>query len=360
MTVLHEAHRQNPDDFWLNDALGWLSVDACRPPRYEDALRYYMATVVLRPRNATAHRAVAELLEKKGTREEAIAEYSRALELDPQDRRARRERADAYLNDHQYEKAADDYSKAIDLEPKRASTWNARGHAYLQIGQFEKTIADCSKAIELDPKSPVFLHNRAWGYWGVHQNTKALADFAKAIELNPKYVEVFYDRGLVYHGLGQYDKACADWSRALELEPKSHSYQNQLAWLMATCPDAKVLNPMLAVELAGKAVKTTPNDGNLWNTLGVAQYRAGYWKPAIASLTRSMELLGDHLESFNTFFLAMAHWQIGEKEKASKWYNRAVQWMEKSRQDLEKNAEQRTDLNRFRAEAEALLGVRDK
>ena len=127
----------------------------------------------------------------------------------------------------------------------------------------------------MDPKSPGFLHNRAWVYRGVHQDAKALADFAKAIELDPKYVEVFYDRGLVYHDLGQYDKACADWSRALELEPKSHSYQNQLAWLMATCPDAKVLNPMQAVELAGKAVKTTPNDGNLWNTLGVAQYRAG-------------------------------------------------------------------------------------
>jgi tetratricopeptide (TPR) repeat protein len=462
MTVLREAHRHNPDDFWLNDALGWLSVDACRPPRYDDALRYYMATVVLRPRNATAHRAVAELLEKKGALEEALAEYSRVLELDPKDRRALRERAEAYLKAHQNEKALGDYSKAIELDPKDADAWinrgdtysqleqyekalgdyskaieldpkdadalNNRGYAYRQLGQFEKAIADCSRAIELDPqqanpwntrglaysdwnqaekafadftkaidlepkfaiawnnrgfalrqlgqfekgiadcnkaiqldpKNPGFWNNRAWGYRVLHQDGKALADYAKAIELGPKYVIAFNDRGLMYHDLGQYSKACSDWSRALELKPNSSIYQNQLAWLMATCPDADVLDPMQAVTLAAKAVKTAPNDGDFWNTLGVSQYRASYWKPAIASLTRSMELQGDRLGSFNTLFLAMAYWQIGEKEEASKWYTRAVQWMEKNRQYLDKNAEQRAELERFRAEAEELLSVKKK
>ncbi|HEV8063132.1 MAG TPA: serine/threonine-protein kinase, partial [Gemmataceae bacterium] len=281
MRVLRAAQRQNPDDFWLNDALGWLSVDACRPPRYEDALRYYMATVVLRPRNATAHRAVAELLEIKGAVAEALAEYSRALELDPTDKRARRERAEAYLKAHEYEKALGDYSTAIELDPMDANAWNDRGctyheleqyekavgdfskaievnpmhgnawinrgDTYRRLGQFEKAVADCSRAVELNPSNTGFWIIRGRAYRSFHQNEKALADYGKAIELDPKCVLAFNDRGLLYHELGHYDKACADWSKALELRPDSPDFQNRLAWLMATCPDTKLRDPMKAV-----------------------------------------------------------------------------------------------------------------
>jgi hypothetical protein len=49
-----------------------------------------------------------------------------------------------------------------------------------------------------------------------------------------------------------------------------------------------------------------------WNTLGVAHYYAGHWEKSIEALTRSMQVSQGALESFDTFFLAMAHWQKGE------------------------------------------------
>jgi hypothetical protein len=52
------------------------------------------------------------------------------------------------------------------------------------------------------------------------------------------------------------------------------------------------------------------------------------------------------------FFLAMAHWQLGEKDEARKYYDKAVAWMDKNKPDDE-------ELRRFRAEAAALLGVPD-
>ena len=53
-------------------------------------------------------------------------------------------------------------------------------------------------------------------------------------------------------------------------------------------------------------------------------------------------------DSFNWFFLAMAHWQVGEKDKARQWYAKAVAWMDK-------NKPTDAELTRFRAEAKALL-----
>jgi hypothetical protein len=50
------------------------------------------------------------------------------------------------------------------------------------------------------------------------------------------------------------------------------------------------------------------------------------------------------------FFLAMAHWRLGDKPQARSWYGKAVSWMEK-------NQPRNEELMRFRAEAAALLGV---
>jgi serine/threonine protein kinase/WD40 repeat protein len=122
---------------------------------------------------------------------------------------------------------------------------------------------------------------------------------------------------------------------------------NHQAWLLANNPDTNQRDPARAVKLAQKALEQAPKEGNYWNTLGAALYRAGEWSPAIAALEKSMGLRNGG-DSLDWFFLAMAHWQRGEQEKARKWFDQAVQWMDK-------NAPQNEELRRFRAEAEQLL-----
>ena len=132
---------------------------------------------------------------------------------------------------------------------------------------------------------------------------------------------------------------------------------NNQAWPLATNPEAKLRDPARAVELAQKAVDLCPKQAMYWNTLGVAQYRAEHWKEAITALTKSLELKKGALESFDTIFLAMAHWRLDEKEKARQWYDRAVQWLEKNKQALQKPHQE--ELRRFRAEAAELLGIKE-
>jgi hypothetical protein len=49
----------------------------------------------------------------------------------------------------------------------------------------------------------------------------------------------------------------------------------------------------------------------------------------------------------------MTHWQLDHKEEARKWFDKAVERMEKNQPGNEQ-------LRRFRAEAAELLGVKDK
>jgi WD40 repeat protein/serine/threonine protein kinase len=98
-----------------------------------------------------------------------------------------------------------------------------------------------------------------------------------------------------------------------------------------------------------KAIELTPQDGNIWNTLGVARYRAGDWQPAIEALGKSIELRAGG-DASDWFFLAMAHRQLGDKDQARTWFDKAVEWSVK-------NQPKNEELLHFRAEAAELLGI---
>jgi tetratricopeptide (TPR) repeat protein len=125
--------------------------------------------------------------------------------------------------------------------------------------------------------------------------------------------------------------------------------ENQLAWGLVTNPKPELRVPARAVKLAKKAVELAPKAGYTWNTLGVAQYRAGDWQAAINALEKSMELRqgGD---SGDWFFVAMDRWQLGEKVAAQKWYQAAALW-------LARHSPKNDEYKQFRAEAATLIGL---
>ena len=71
---------------------------------------------------------------------------------------------------------------------------------------------------------------------------------------------------------------------------------------------------------------------------------------AVEDLDKSQK---DGGNSWQWFFLAMAHWQLGEKDEARQWYDQAVEWMEQKQPDND-------ELRRFRAEAAELLGISEQ
>ena len=126
---------------------------------------------------------------------------------------------------------------------------------------------------------------------------------------------------------------------------------NNAAWRLIVAPESS-RNPRrvdLAVRLARSAVKAEPGRDIYRNTLGVALHRAGDFPGAIAELERSVRLdPGESHFAHDGFFLAMDHWQLGNRVKAMAYFDRSVVWMEVC-------APTDPELPGFRAEAEALL-----
>jgi serine/threonine protein kinase/Tfp pilus assembly protein PilF len=185
---------------------------------------------------------------------------------------------------------------------------------------------------------------------GLGRFDEAIAMYEKAMVLDPKFPRAFISLVIVLQEQGKFAEASATLRKVITLTLEDSEELNILAWFLAAHPDPRLRNPVRAVELANKAVQLAPGLGEVWNTLGVARYRAGDWKGAIAALQQSMALRNGG-DSFDWFFLAMAQWQQNEQGEARDWYHRAVRWMETYNPE-------NTELRRFRAEAAELMGPR--
>jgi serine/threonine protein kinase len=155
--------------------------------------------------------------------------------------------------------------------------------------------------------------------------------------------------------LGEETEATAIHRNALALQenlatevPADPRYTEELAWLLIDSPDVGDMNAVRAVATAQRAIELSPNFATAWRTLGAAQYRAGDWESAVKSLEKSIELRTTTRNP--PFFLAMAYWQLGDKDTARKWFDRGSKWIE---QHLPRDPE----LEPIRTEAANLLGV---
>jgi tetratricopeptide (TPR) repeat protein len=310
------AIRLKPDDAGAHCGLGIVWSDGKR--EYDRAIAEFKEVIRLKPDSFVAHVGLGITLRRKGMLPQAIAAYRRGLRLRPDHASLRCNLAALLRQAGKVNEAIREYKEAIRRQPNSVSAHNDLG------------------AILCDDKGD---------YDG------AILAFRQTLRLRPDYAPAHAGLGTALQHKRQLKEAVAHFRKAIRLKPKQAFGYAGLAWLLATAPDPKFRDPRRAVELANQAVALGPREAGPWNTLGVAHYRVGDWSAAIAALGKSMKL-GKGGNSADWFFLAMGHWQRGEKEKARRWHRRAVRDMEKTPAQFA-NAE---ELRRFRAEAAALLG----
>jgi serine/threonine protein kinase len=153
---------------------------------------------------------------------------------------------------------------------------------------------------------------------------------------------------------GEAQEACARarraFRRAIELDPKNPDARIVYGHFLANCVSTRFRDPVEALEMGRQALALTPGDPNIWNTLGLAQYRSGRARDALASLLKSVELRhgGTGLDHF---FLALTYAQLNDKKQANLWYQRGLAWLDRTRRGRE------AELRRTRQEAAAALEI---
>jgi tetratricopeptide (TPR) repeat protein/serine/threonine protein kinase len=284
LALARRAVLVHPEDWWLNQYLGWWSFIA-QPPQYHDAIRYCAVCQAIRPRNPYTLITIGRAQAWMKMHAEAVATFSRVLELKPDFGEVWRWRAAVYFNLGQWENALPDLSKAIEFNPKDAELWHNRGYTYNCLHQYDRAIPDLTKALELDPKYISAWTNRGRAHRDLHQYDKALADFSKAVALDPKDATPWTGRGRAYRDLHQYDKALADLNKALELDPKDAG-----AWNIRGQTYTELHQYDKALADFNKAIELNPKLTANWVNRGGAYLRMGQCEKALADLNKALEL----------------------------------------------------------------------
>ncbi|HEV3237957.1 MAG TPA: tetratricopeptide repeat protein, partial [Gemmataceae bacterium] len=230
-TLLRRGRQQHPEDFWINEELGILLLQAT-PSRRDEAIPFLMIAVALRPQSPGARVNLGFALAAKNELDGAIAEYRHAIEIDPGYASAHTNLAIALASKNNLEEAVAEFRKAVELDPTESDAHFNLGTALLDKNDLDGAIAEFSEAIRIDPKS-----GAAHGQLGVALAQKndlngAIREYLEVIKIDHRSVQAFNNLGNTYAAKNAIDKAIGAFRKATEIDPNYALAHNNLAEIL--------------------------------------------------------------------------------------------------------------------------------
>ena len=159
----------------------------------------------------------------------------------------------------------------------------------------------------------------------------AIKAFTLTLEIIPDDYEALSNRAVAWYYKKNYDRAIDDATQSLEINPYYSVGANQLAWMLATCPDPRYRDGERAVALAEKVVQRFP-EANFMDTMAAAYAEAGNMEAAVRVQQKAVEhlkkeaVLGDKTSfenRLNAYDQAAAH-NRENRDASSRTYGTAV------------------------------------
>ena len=265
--------------------------------------------------------------------------------------------------------AVREYELALDLQPNHFNSMVFMANRLITMNppNYERAIGLLSGCIALRPDHVVALRWRYLCKNKLNDIEGAERDLLRCVKFAPKkqlYQGLLY---LLYGSSGQEEKRVEIMNQmggipgvlevlTNELGNSPAIARNQIAWDLVRHPESDPTLLAHAIELATEATELSPTDDALWNTLGVAQYRAGQWLAASESLTKALQLsVQSKFDAINHFYLAMTYWKMDERDKAREHFESGQKGFQEHQGSL--TSDIKRGLEESEQEAKAVLGI---
>jgi eukaryotic-like serine/threonine-protein kinase len=250
--------------------------------KLSDAIAAFRKSTALDPHYAMAMNNLGLALQDHQDLPGAIAALRKAIEIDPTSAAAFSNLGGALCDNKDQTGAITAYKKAIELDPHFAAPLANLGIAFARREDYPGAVAALQKAVALDPNNAKIYINLGLALRANKDLPGAVAALRKAIELDPGSWRAQYEFGAALYLRRQYAEALQAHGQAVKAQSTFHPAYNELAWILATCPDDKVRDGKRAIEYATRACELTNWKEVVYlDTLAAAYAEAGQFDEAI-------------------------------------------------------------------------------
>ena len=254
------------------------------------AITNFQAVLRFRPAHEIANIHLAMLLESAGRRDEALAVYAATARRTPESAAANYGLGVGLAAQGLYAEATPYLEQAVKLRPSNLQALTELGRVLAGQNRFADAEAAFRNAAQLSPTNLNLLINLGNAQALGGRSNAAAATFAQAVRLDPDLARKYVEDARAMAEKRDMPSAVARLRTALWLEPNQAQALQDLAWLLATAPQAKLRNGAEAVRLAQHALELRGEDSRSWAALDAAYAEAGQFADAIAAAQRTRNL----------------------------------------------------------------------
>jgi tetratricopeptide (TPR) repeat protein len=165
------------------------------------------------------------------------------------------------------------------------------GQACYTKGKTSEAMVHFQNSLRIEPNQASIQSSLGVFLLEMGRVNESLDHLYKALEIEPNFANAHYNLGNTFLQMGRASQAVAEYDRALKINPDDTEALNNIAWVLATSPDAVTRDGAKAVALAERADSLSRSESPLTSeTLAAAYAEAGRFADAVKASQRALRL----------------------------------------------------------------------
>lgn len=282
-----------------------LAVTLLESGRRDEGLKHLKTAVTAKPDFAFAQANLGRMLAAEGRHADAIPHLEKAIAVKPRDLQMRRLTVNC-LQEIKVKpgQLTPHYQAILQIDPKDAEAHFQIGSHFYASGNPDEALQHFEVSAKLAPGNPgvqstlgMMLVERE-EYKSALFHLQTALDAMNADEGDALVPKIQFQLALCQRAMGRYALSIKHFEAALGAAPRQLEIANELAWLLATCPDPAYRDGKKAVSMSWKLNKLDrdPNPQFL-KTLAAAYAESGNFERALEAVDFAIKFLADGTSS---------------------------------------------------------------